>query len=408
VTAKTVSDTKTIAIIGGGIGGLFAALSLLRDGFDVHVYEQVKTPREVGAGIVLTPNASRLLRRLGFGAELDRTAVAPSAWRQRRWQDGSTLLLSPLTQYVGPDGEHLFYTAHRADVLAMLLAQIPPERIHLGHRLTALEQRDSVVDLTFENGTRVTADAVIGADGIHSAVRRAVLGAQAPEFTGCVAYRGLVPAQRLAHLDLPEETQLWMGPGKHFVHYFVRGGLVNFVCLIDRDAWTEESWTQPGDPADVRAAYAGWHPQVRGILEAMDETFVWGLFDREPLPRWTFDNVTLLGDACHPMLPFLAQGAAQAIEDSAALAACVEKFGASKLPDAFQYYEAVRLPRTARIQLVARGNKTRNHLPDGPEQRERDARMASGDAAWAIGASAWVYDHDAAHIELSNTGLPPE
>jgi salicylate hydroxylase len=400
------AQTPSIAIVGGGVGGLFAALSLIRDGHDVHVYEQVRAPREVGAGIVLTPNATRLLRRLGFDADLEASCAAPLNWRQRRWQDGRTLLCSPLTPYVGARGERLFFTAHRADLLAMLLASMPAERLHLGHRLSGLADTGSGIDLAFDNGERVRAHLVIGADGIHSAVRRVLLGAEAPQFTGCVAYRGLVPVERLAGLDLPQETQLWMGPGKHFVHYPVQGGrLMNFVCLIDRDAWTEESWTTPGDPADALAAYAGWHAQVRTMIAAVEETFLWGLFDRAPLPRWSFGTVTLLGDACHPMLPFLAQGAAQAIEDGAALAACIAQDGPTA--QALQRYQDIRLPRASAVQAVARGNKTRNHLPDGPEQQARDAAMAAGGANWAIGASAWVYDHDAGDISTGNLGLPP-
>jgi salicylate hydroxylase len=185
-----------------------------------------------------------------------------------------------------------------------------------------------------------------------------------------------------------------MGPGKHFVHYPVSAGrLVNFVCLIERDTWTKESWTEPGDIKDALAAYEGWHPQVRGIIASVAESFVWGLFDRAPLERWSVGRVTLLGDACHPMLPFLAQGAAQAIEDGATLATVLRK--GSDPVAALQRYEELRLPRTARIQAVAAGNKARNHLPDGPEQIARDAAMAAGAADWSIGASAWVYDHDA-------------
>jgi salicylate hydroxylase len=302
----------------------------------------------------------------------------------------------------------LFYTSHRADVLTMLIDALPAERLHLGHRLTGLNARDDRIEAQFENGARVEADMIVGADGIHSTVRCLLFGAERPRYTGCVAYRGLVPAERLAHLDLPLESQLWMGPGKHFVHYFVQNArLVNFVCLIDQDAWTKESWTEPGDISVALAAYAGWHEQVRSIIAAVDETFIWGLFDRAPLPRWTVGRVTLLGDACHPMLPFMAQGAAQAIEDGATLAAVLAR--STNVPEALRRYEALRLRRTARIQTTAAGNKTRNHLPDGPEQRERDARMAAGAADWSIGASKWVYEHDAAAAaETGSLGLPPQ
>jgi salicylate hydroxylase len=382
-----------IAIIGGGIGGSSAALSLLKAGFDVHVYERASELREVGAGIVLTPNATRVLHYLGFADMLAMLGVAPTGWRQRRWDDGRTLLY---TSVVPPPGQPaMFYTSHRSDVLIMLAGSIPRERLHLRHRLTGFADRGDRVELQFAERASAEADIVIGADGIHSTVRELLFGPERPRFTGCIAYRGLVPADRLVHLNLPCESQIWMGPGKHFVHYPVSAGrLLNFVCLIERDAWTKESWTEPGNVADALAAYEGWHPQVRAIISAVTETFVWGLFDRAPLPRWSVGRLTLLGDACHPMLPFLAQGAAQAIEDGATLAGVLSKAG-NDIPAALRRYEELRLPRTARIQAVARGNKTRNHLPDGPEQVARDAAMAAGEADWSIGASTWVYDHDA-------------
>jgi 2-polyprenyl-6-methoxyphenol hydroxylase-like FAD-dependent oxidoreductase len=386
-----------IAIAGGGLGGAAAALSLLKAGFDVHVYEQARELREVGAGIVLTPNAVRVLHYLGLAAELEALGVAASAVHQRRWDDGRTLLRSPVTARPGRGAT--FFTSHRSDILAMLAGHLPPERLHLGHRLAGFTDRGDRVELQFADRAPVTADIMVGADGIHSTVRSLLFGAEQPRFTGCVAYRGLMGAQRLAHLNLPREQQIWMGPGKHFVHYPVSAGrLVNFVCLIERDAWTKESWTEPGDMRDALAAFEGWHPQVRSIISSVEETFVWGLFDRAPLARWSVNRVTLLGDACHPMLPFLAQGAAQAIEDGATLAAVLSR-SAADIPAALQHYESLRLPRTARIQAVAAGNKGRNHLPDGPEQQARDAAMAAGAADWSIGASAWVYNHDATAID---------
>ena len=385
-------NTLKIAIIGGGIGGSAAALSLLKAGFDVQVYEQARELREVGAGIVLTPNAVRVLHHLGFAEALAALGVAPTGWRQRRWDDGRTLMHTPVAQ--APGKPAMFYTSHRSDVLMMLAGKVPAERLHLGHRLTGFVDHGDRVELQFAERAPASADIVVGADGIHSTVRALLFGAERPRFTGCVAYRGLVPAERLSALNLPLEAQIWMGPGKHFVHYPVSAGrLINFVCLIDRDAWTKESWTEPGNVADALAAYQGWHPQVRAIISSVTETFVWGLFDRAPLSHWSVGRVTLLGDACHPLLPFLAQGAAQAIEDGATLAGVLGKGG--DVPQALCRYEDLRLPRTARIQTVAAGNKTRNHLPDGPAQAARDAAMAAGAADWSIGASAWVYDHDA-------------
>jgi salicylate hydroxylase len=248
---------------------------------------------------------------------------------------------------------------------------------------------------------------MIGADGIHSTVRELLFGAEHPRFTGCVAYRGLVEAEKLRALNLPNEDQIWMGPGKHFVHYPVSAGrLINFVCLIEREGWAKESWTEPGNMRDALAAFDGWHPQVRGIISSVDETFVWGLFDRAPLARWSRGRVTLLGDACHPMLPFLAQGAAQAIEDGATLAGLLAQ-GAGDPAEVLRRYEALRQPRTAHNQGMAAGNKIRNHMPDGPEQRARDAAMATRDADWSIGASTWIYAHDATTAATDGAlGLP--
>jgi salicylate hydroxylase len=390
----------SIAIIGGGIGGLTAGLSLLQAGFDVHVYEQAKELKEVGAGIQVSPNASRVLHRLGLAEELAAMGVRPLAWHQRRWDDGRTLLRTPLGTTVEAAFGFPHYQTHRADLLRALTSRFPSERLYGGHRLVGFTDRGEKVEANFENGTHVYCDALVGADGIHSTVRRVLFGPESPPFTGCVAYRGLVPASRLADLRLPVESQVWMGPGKHFVHYYVQNGaLVNFVALVDQESWMSESWTEKADIATVLAAYEGWHPQVRGILEAVDDTFSWGLFERPPMEHWSEGRVTLLGDACHAMLPFMAQGAAQAIEDGASLTACLANRGNSDIPETLRRYQSLRLPRTAQVQAASRENKTRFHLPDGPEQRERDARMALGATDWSQSAVAWIYGHDASVVE---------
>jgi salicylate hydroxylase len=383
-----------IAIAGGGIGGLAAALALLQAGYDVHVYEQSSALREVGAGIQISPNAARVLHRYGLSDELASVGVRPLAWHQRRWDDGRTLLRTPLGEDVIGAFGFPHYQCHRADVLAMLSAAVPAERVHLGHRLSGFTDRGSCVDIQFDNGVTVRADMLIGADGIHSVVRRILFGEQQPEFTGCMAYRGLVPAERLKHLDLEVVAQIWMGPGKHVVNYFVAAGrLMNFVANIEQDGWTRESWTDRGDPNDLRAAFADWAPELRALFAEVEETFIWGLFDRAPLPRWSVGRVTLLGDACHPMLPYMAQGAAQALEDGAVLAACLSKY--TDAAAALKHYEEVRLPRASKVQLAARGNKTRYHLPDGPEQIERDRLMRSSATDWSFRAIDWLYGHDA-------------
>ena len=294
----------TIGVVGGGIGGLTAALSLLRRGFDVHVFEQASALGEVGAGVQISPNASRVLHGLGLAEDLARAGVRPMAWHQRRWDDGRTLLRTPLAEPLEAMFGFPHSQMHRADLLDALVAAIPDERLHVGHRLTRLSDHGDRVETEFENGVRGDFDVLVGADGIHSVVRRIVFGPERPRFTGCIAYRGLVPAERLRELGLEVTAQVWMGPGRHFVHYFVSGQrLVNFVAIVEQDTWTRESWTERGEIADALAAFAGWHPQVRTILGAVDETFTWALFDRVPLERWSAGRVTLLGDACHAMQP---------------------------------------------------------------------------------------------------------
>jgi len=195
--------------------------------------------------------------------------------------------------------------------------------------------------------------------------------------------------------DLPPESTAWLGPGRHFIHYFVSAGkLLNFVGHVEQDGWRSESWTERGSVDDLRAAYAGWHPLVQRVIDAVDETFIWAVFDRKPLDRWTYGRVTMLGDACHPMLPFMGQGGAQAIEDAAAITACLLKCG-DDVKAALNLYEAVRQPRAARIQEQSWDNKTRFHMPDGPDQVQRDAAMAQGMTDWSYRPIAWVYGHDA-------------
>jgi salicylate hydroxylase len=389
----------SVAIIGAGIGGLAAAASLLRAGFDVHVYEQARALGEVGAGINIGPNASRLLHRLGLAEVLEKTGIKPVTFDQRRWDDGRVLLRSPLGEAVETAFGAPYYTFHRADLHRALAGAVPGHRVHLAHRLTRLTDHGDRVEAHFENGKSISADALIGADGIHSVVRHALLGPEKPRFTGCVAYRGLVPADRLTHLDLELTTQVWMGPGRHFVHYFVSAGrLVNFVAVIEEDSWLRESWVDRGELADVLAAFAGWHTQVLSIIGSADETYKWALFDRMPLQRWSVGRVTLLGDSCHPMLPFMGQGAAQAIEDAATLAGCLLKFP-TDIPAALRVYEQLRLPRASRLQSMSETNKTRFHLSDGLAQQQRDAQMASGATDWSLAAIAWLYEHDAEVVD---------
>lgn len=395
-----ISGAATIAVIGGGIGGLAAAASLVRAGFDVQVYEQATVLGEVGAGINIGPNASRVLHRFGIGQQLATNGIRPQTFDQRRWDDGRYLLRSPLGAAVETTFNAPYYTLHRGDLHRALASAVPAHRVHLAHRFTHLTDHGDRVEAHFENGASVSADALIGADGIHSVVRHALFGPEKPRFTGCVAYRGLVPSDRLTHLGLELTTQIWMGPGRHFVHYFVSARkLVNFVAVTEEDSWLRESWVDRGKVADALAAFAGWHPQVLSIIGSADETYKWALFDRSPLPQWSVGRVTLLGDSCHPMLPFMGQGAAQAIEDAATLKGCLVRLS-DDVPAALRLYERLRLPRSARLQGMSEINKTRFHLPDGEAQAQRDAEMASGATDWSWAAIAWLYEHDADVVDV--------
>jgi salicylate hydroxylase len=388
--------TTKIAVIGGGLGGLAAALSLYRAGFEVDLYEQAPELNEVGGGINMGPNAARILYRLGLGEGLDRDGVKPQGMHQRRWDDGRTLQKGPLNPLCIElyDAPHM--TLHRADLQRIIASGLPRERVHLGHRLTALADRGDRVKAEFANGHGTTADILVGADGIHSTVRTLLFGAEDPQFAGCVAYRGLVPVERIADLGLEPGNQSWLGPGAHLVHYFVSGGrLLNFVGWTEHDTWNREDWTDRATVERALAAFEGWHPQIRRIISEADTCFIWALFDRDPLPRWSIGRVTLLGDACHPMYPFMAQGAAQAIEDGAALTTLLSAGGDPVA--ALRRYEQIRLPRVTRLQQMSRANKYRYHMPDGPEQQARDAQMTATRER-APETMQWLFGFDASVI----------
>ena len=385
--------TRRIAVVGGGIAGLATAGFLRRAGLDVTVYEQASRLTEVGAGIVVTPNAARLLRRLGgFERFEDRAVPLEVGWEFRRWQDGRVLF----SQRLGADCARLYgeqcYTAHRADLLDILAAAVPESALRLGSRCVAVSRRADHAELGFADGSSAAADVVIGADGLHSVVRDAVVSTSPPSFSGICAYRSLVPACRAPGFARRPVQTLWLGPGRHLVHYPISAGrYVNVVALTPAGDWTVESWTAEGSVEDLRAEFAGWDPQLTALLAAAERTGRWALLDRGPLPRWTSGPIALAGDAAHPMFPFFAQGAAQAIEDAAVLAGCLAAAG-SDPPAALRRYEALRKARTTRVQAASHARQHVNHLPDGAEQRARDVSFAQEDP---LGHNAWIYGYDA-------------
>ncbi|HXN13385.1 MAG TPA: FAD-dependent monooxygenase [Candidatus Acidoferrales bacterium] len=383
-----------IIVIGAGIGGLTAALTLRRSGFEVQVFEQATELREVGAGVQISPNATRILHRLGLEQPLRRFGVRPHASVIRRWDDGRVIARQPLADACERNFGAPYYHFHRAELLDVLAAAVPKNVLHLDHRCVGLTQHADRVEVQFENGATADADVVIGADGIHSAVRAAILGPESPRFSGHVVYRGLVPAMRVAHLGIEVAASSWWGPNHHFVQYFVGADAryLNWVAVTPGE-WRLESWTAKGEVADALKEFEGWHPQVRTLIRSVDATNRWALYDRDPLPRWSVGRVTLMGDAAHPMLPYMAQGAVQSIEDAAVLAKCLEQADTHDVETALRRYEETRKPRATRCQEGSRRNAVMYHLPDGDEQRHRDANLASAADA-PLPQNAWLYGHD--------------
>jgi salicylate hydroxylase len=337
-----------VVIVGGGIGGLSAAVALRATGAHVDVYEQAHQLGEVGAGVGLQQNSQRVLRRLRLGEHVSRIAARISGVRLCR--PNGTVVSS---ETYGPDAPQL--GVHRADLIALLAAALPAEVVHTGRRCTEFSQHDGSAAAVFDSGDVVEADAVVAADGIHSVLQQYVVEPTEPVFSGTVAYRGLVSATRLP--DWPQSLLVWGGNGKHLLTFPVRAGRqINFVGFVPAGAQMRESWSAPGNPATLAAEFADWNPQVRRLLDQVDATFRWGLYDRNPLTRWTNGRLTLLGDAAHSMLPHMGQGANQAIEDAMALATLLQGASAADVPNVLVQYQELRRDRTARIQQLSRAN----------------------------------------------------
>jgi 2-polyprenyl-6-methoxyphenol hydroxylase-like FAD-dependent oxidoreductase len=349
-----------IAIVGAGIGGLAIAALLKRAGHEVQVYEQAPRFARVGAGIQMAPNAMKVLRGLGIEDELRGIAFHSEVALSREWNTGeitSELVLGRAieNQYGAP---YLFL--HRADLHAAISSIVPAEIVHLNKKLIALEQDNSGVVLEFADGVRARFDAVIGADGVHSSVREMLFGPEEPRFTGRVAYRTTYAASRLRSSRITPARTKWWGPDRHMVVYYVTAARdeLYFVTSVPESAdWmTPESWSAKGDLDELRAAYVGFHPEVQAVLDACPEVYKWALLDRDPLPRWCQGRVALMGDACHPMTPYMAQGAAAALEDAAVLSRCLEGIDRSGFPHAFALYERTRKPRASAIQTSSSNN----------------------------------------------------
>jgi salicylate hydroxylase len=368
-----VQTRLRVAIVGGGIGGLFAAKALVARGVEVSVYEQAAAIGEIGAGVFLTPNSVRQLQRVGLEPEVEQwgARVGPNSRYFRH--DGAPI--APV-QVTDSSGWNATFGMHRADLVDMLADALPADMVRTGHRCTGFEQDSQSARVSFANGASVEADIVIAADGIHSELRPFVFASSQPTFSGSVAYRGLVPHERVP--DWPTDRwQMWLGKGRHFLVFPVRAGrLLNYVGFVPTDEEMKESWSAPGDPEILRREFAGWDPRIDQVLSNVQTTFRWALYDREPLPVWTRDRLSLLGDAAHPMLPHLGQGANQSIEDGMALATILAGADKTTAPRALLAYERLRRERVAQVQRGARESGLRYDSANS-DLGVRDAEIAA-------------------------------
>ncbi|MDV6012010.1 FAD-dependent monooxygenase [Haloechinothrix sp. LS1_15] len=377
-------DNPKIGIVGGGIGGLAVAIALRVAGYPVEVYEQAERFARVGADVNLTPNAVRALDGLGVGEQLRETAARPSHRISRMWDTGNETSRLEMGEAAEQAYGSPQLTMHRADVLAALEAALPAGTIRFGKRLVELEPDNATgcPRLRFTDGTESEVDAVVGADGIHSAVRTALFGPEHPTFTGVVAYRAVIAAERVTMPNSGAFTK-WWGPDAdtQLVTFPLNRGRDMFVFATTPQAdWHHESWTMPGSVMELREAYRDFHPEARAVLDACDEVLKSALYVRDPLPQWSSGPVTLLGDACHPMMPFMAQGAGMAIEDAVVLARALREEGSGGIRAAFRRYEDARKGRTCRIQISSRSNTW---------------LKKSTDAGWVYGYDAWTVPLDA-------------
>jgi salicylate hydroxylase len=362
-----------IIVVGGGIGGLFAANALIAHKLEVAVYEQAPALGEVGAGFYLTPNAVRQMQRVGLGPAVEKHGARVGPQSKYYRHDGTPI--APV-QVADASGWSANFGMHRADMVELLAAALPDGVVRCGHRATGFEQSGERARVHFANGTSAEADVVVAADGIHSALRPYVFPPSTPVFHGTISYRGLVHRDRLPDWPM-DRWEMWAGPKKHFLVFPVRHGeMVNYVGFVPTDEEMKESWSAPGDPDTLRREFEGWDPRITRVLSQVDKCFRWALYDREPLPTWSKGRLTLLGDAAHPMLPHLGQGANQSIEDGMALATILSQTDNAAVPAALLAYERLRRERVAEVQLGARKHGLRVDSLSG-DLKQRDAELAA-------------------------------
>jgi salicylate hydroxylase len=391
-----------IAIVGGGIGGLTAALALSQNPYDITVFERSAGIREIGAGVQISPNAGRLLHSLGLGAAYSEISVNPHRVVLRRWEDDSIIRATDLDEsFISQHQVPLANVARNelVEIIGNAVAARANVTLKFSTHVVAVEPGESSSVVLFSDGSSQTFDIVIGADGIHSVVRPCVGGVDKPRFSGSAAYRALVP--RSAVEDLPIDVTNRMGPDRHVVSYFIgrNRSHLNLVCISPEDSWESESWTEQGTMEDLYSRFEGWSFDFLSLLGRVEEpVFRWALYDREPLEQWGIGTTTLLGDACHPMLPFMAQGSCQAIEDAVVLARCLSDVGTSDAVSALRRYEDARQGRTAQVQTSSFMNRDLFHMVDGQEQQDRDLIFSISPPGMSI--LDWVYEYDALAVAI--------
>lgn len=393
-----------IVIVGGGIAGLALALGLRRQGIDFALLEQAPRFEAVGAGIQLSPNATRALAHLGVADRLDAFAVRPGRHRFVSWEDGRALLTTPLGDAALAAFGSPYMHAHRADLLAAILAELGDDpRVRNSARVADVGQDESGAWAVLDNGETVRGDALIAADGVRSPIREALFAPEPPRFSGCMAWRGLAPADAIRHLGYERDSYIWMGPERSMVIYWVSGGrLLNWIGIGPSDGDTRESWTTRGTTEAALAEYAGWSPMVRGLIAASDPPFKWALYDRRPLEDWVQGRIALIGDAAHAMLPYHAQGAAQSIEDAWVLARRLAL--AETVEAGLQSYQDLRRERTAQVQGASRAAQDLFHLSEPEALERRNARFAKMQANIGLGfppGQEWLFAYD---VEAAATG----
>ena len=391
-----------IAIVGGGIGGLTAALALSQNPYDITVFERSAGIREIGAGVQISPNAGRLLHSLGLGASYSEISVNPHRVVFRRWEDDSIIRATDLDEsFISQHQVPLANVARNelVEIIGNAVAVRTNVTMKFSIHVVSVEPGGSSSVVLFSDGSSQTFDIVIGADGIHSVVRPCVGGVDKPRFSGSAAYRALVP--RSAVEDLPIDVTNRMGPDRHVVSYFIgrNRSHLNLVCISPEDSWESESWTEQGTMEDLYSRFEGWSSDFLSLLGRVEEpVFRWALYDREPLEQWGLGTTTLLGDACHPMLPFMAQGSCQAIEDAVVLARCLSDVSTSDAVSALRRYEDARQGRTAQVQTSSLMNRDLFHMVDGQEQQDRDLIFSISPPGMSI--LDWVYEYDALAVAI--------